>query len=39
MKRINETLTDDEHAALAEVKGDRTWHDAILEEFGVDVDE
>jgi len=35
MKRIYETFDDDDHEKLEEVKGDRTWHDAILEEFGV----
>lgn len=39
MKQINETVTDDEHAALTDVKGERTWREAILEEFGVDSDE
>lgn len=33
MKQLNETFTDDEFATLADIKGDRTWHDAILEEF------
>lgn len=35
MKTVNETFTDDEHDRLATVKGDRTWREAILEEFGV----
>jgi hypothetical protein len=35
VKTIRETFTDAEHARLAEVKGDRTWREAILEEFGV----
>jgi len=35
VKRINETFTDDEHEALSEIKGDRTWHEAIIEEFGI----
>ena len=35
MKNINETFTDDEIDALREVKGDRTWREAILDEFGV----
>ena len=39
MKGINERFTDDEHADLVEVKGNRTWRIAILEEFGVDTDE
>lgn len=36
MKQINPTFEDCEHEALTEVKGDRTWREAILEEFGVD---
>ena len=35
MKTIYETFEDAEHEALTEVKGDRTWREAILEEFGV----
>ena len=35
MKNINETFTDDEIEAMREVKGDRTWREAILDEFGV----
>ena len=35
MKNINETFTDDEIDAMREVKGDRTWREAILDEFGV----
>ena len=35
VKRINEHFTEAEHAALSEVKADRTWRTAILEEFGV----
>jgi hypothetical protein len=31
-------FTDSEHEALAEVKGERTWHEAILDEFGVEND-
>ena len=36
MKNINETFTDDEIEAMLEVKGDRTWREAILDEFGID---
>jgi len=32
-------LTDEEHAALYRVKDDRTWKEAIKQEFGVSVDE
>lgn len=39
MKRVYETFTDDEHEQLLEIKGNRTWREAILEEFGVDEDE
>jgi hypothetical protein len=35
MKTINETFTNDELEALKEQKGDRTWREAILKEFGV----
>lgn len=35
MKTINETFTDDELKRLKEIKGDRTWREAILDEFGV----
>jgi len=36
VKKINETFTDGEHSSLKEIKGDRTWREAILEEFGVE---
>ena len=39
MKQLNVHLTDDEHAALYDVKGDRTWKEALKQEFGVSVDE
>jgi len=35
MKRLYETFEDDDFEKLKEVKGDRNWHDAVLEEFGV----
>jgi hypothetical protein len=35
VKRINEHFTDEEHTALSTVKGERTWREAILQEFGV----
>lgn len=35
MKSINERFTEEEHATLSEIKGDRSWREAILEEFGV----
>jgi protein-arginine kinase activator protein McsA len=34
-KSIFEAFEDDIFEDLKQVKGDRTWHDAILEEFGV----
>jgi len=36
MKSIGEKFTDEQFKKLKEVKGDRNWHKAILEEFGVD---
>ena len=35
MKHLNNTFTEDEYEELKDVKGDRTWREAILEEFGV----
>jgi len=32
---INVILSDGQHARLVEQKGDRSWREAILEEFGV----
>jgi len=39
MKHINVVFTEDELDVLREVKGDRTWREAIHEEFGVDRNE
>lgn len=39
MKTINEAFENEEFQALKEVKGNRTWRTAILEEFGVSDDE
>jgi hypothetical protein len=36
VKHLNIPVTDDEHNALADVKGDRTWRAALIEEFGVE---
>lgn len=36
VKDIRETFTDEEFEKLKREKGDRTWREAILEEFGVD---
>lgn len=35
VRQLNETFDDWEYDLLKEVKGDRTWRRAILEEFGV----
>ncbi len=35
MRHLRETFTDDEFAELEAQKGDRTWREAILGEFGV----
>jgi len=36
MRQLNQTFTESEFDDLQEVKGDRTWREAILEEFSVD---
>jgi len=36
VKQLNTTFEDSDFEDLAEVKGDRTWREAILQEFGVD---
>jgi len=38
MKDLRISLTDSEHKRLEDVKGDRTWREAIFEEFGVEQD-
>lgn len=38
MRNISETFTDKEFEKLQEKKGERNWHDAILEEFSVEVE-
>jgi hypothetical protein len=38
MKQINATFEDGEHVSLKAVKGDRTWREAIIEEFGISND-
>lgn len=35
MRGISESFTDGEFEQLKDVKGDRSWREAILEEFGV----
>lgn len=40
MKDVRVTFTNGEHERLNTVKGEnRTWREAILDEFGVDSDE
>ena len=36
MKHINVPFNDEMYDALKDVKGDRTWREAILDEFGVE---
>lgn len=36
VKHLNATFTEDEFERLSEEKGDRTWEEAILQEFGID---
>jgi len=38
MRSINPTFTEDEFQALKEAKQDRTWREAVLNEFGVEVE-
>jgi hypothetical protein len=35
MKTINVTFTEDEYAELTNCKGERTWRESIMEEFGI----
>jgi len=35
VKTLNISFTEDEYDRLTEKKGDRTWHDAMLDEFEV----
>lgn len=39
MRELRETFEDDEFDFLKRVKGDRPWHDAILDEFGYEEEE
>mgnify|MGYP000093604534 CR=1 FL=1 len=36
MKHLNIPVDDETHAKLADVKGDRSWPEALREEFGID---
>jgi len=36
MKHLNVPFDDETYSELTEVKGDRSWSEAICEEFGVD---
>lgn len=31
-------MTESEHERVSEKKGDRTWREAVFEEFGVEMD-
>lgn len=35
MKTINEKFTEEEYQDLKDVKGEKTWREAILKNFGV----
>jgi len=35
MKHLNIPVDDETHAKLAAVKGDRSWPEALREEFGI----
>jgi hypothetical protein len=37
MKNINEKFTDLEHAALVRAKGDKNWHDFIMDLLKLEV--
>lgn len=39
MKDIRIPVTNDEHERLTDAKDDRTWREALFEEFGVERDE
>lgn len=39
MRNLSETFTDKEFEKLQEKKGTRNWHDAILEEFGISLED
>jgi len=39
MKNLNEKFTDEEFEELQKIKGDRSWREAILDEFEVEEDE
>lgn len=36
MKHLNIPVEDELYEKLTTIKGDRSWHDALREEFGVD---
>jgi len=36
MKNLHIRVEDDEYKRLKEAKGDRTWREALFEEFGVE---
>jgi len=35
MKKINVTFTEEEYQELTQNKGNRTWRESIMEEFGI----
>jgi hypothetical protein len=35
MKTINVTFTEEEYEELTDSKGNRTWRESIMEEFGI----
>jgi len=35
MKTINVTFTEEEYQELTKRKGNRTWRESIMEEFGI----
>jgi hypothetical protein len=36
VKHLNIPVTNEEYAKLADVKGERSWPEALREEFGID---
>jgi predicted CopG family antitoxin len=36
MKHLNIPVDDETHEQLKKIKGNRSWHDAVVEEFGID---
>jgi len=38
-RTVNVVFNDEDFKQLQQMKGERSWHDAILEEFGVEADD